>query len=280
MEGVKLIFLGTGGGRFATITQKRRTGGFRLISKKLNIHVDPGPGALIYSLEAGLNPQKIKAVLVSHRHPDHYSDAEILVEAMTRGMTRKRGIVAAPSSILLGGVSTGPAISTYHQNMVKEAIVLKPGITFQITKTKIISTKTKHSDTETVGFRIEIPEIGAIGYSADTEYFEGLGQEFRGVRLLILSVMRPLGSPWPGHMTPKDAAKIVDVVKPELVVATHFGMKMIFSDPTYEVKLIENITGVPTIPAFDGMKLKMNKRITIGKIKGNHQDFTNFIKRN
>jgi len=87
MDGVKLIFLGTGGGRFATITQKRRTGGFRLISKKLNIHIDPGPGALIYSIEAGLNPQKIKTVLVSHRHPDHYSNAEILVEAMTRGMT-------------------------------------------------------------------------------------------------------------------------------------------------------------------------------------------------
>ena len=68
-------------------------------------------------------------------------------------------------------------------------------------------------------------------------------------------------------MTPKDAAKIVDVVKPELVVATHFGMKMIFSDPAYEIKLIENVTGVPTISAFDGMKLEINKRITIGKIK-------------
>jgi phosphoribosyl 1,2-cyclic phosphodiesterase len=279
MEGVKLIFLGTGGGRFATITQKRRTGGFRLISKKLNIHIDPGPGALIYSIEAGLNPQKIKAVLVSHRHPDHYSNAEILVEAMTRGMTKKRGIVAAPSSILLGDISTGPAISKYHQNMIKEAIVLKPGVKFQIVKTKVICTKTKHSDTETVGFRLEIPEIGAIGYSADTEYFKGLEQEFRGVRLLILSVMRPLGNPWAGHMTPKDAAKIVDAVKPELVVATHFGMKMIFSDPAYEVKSIEKITGVPTIPAFDGMKLKINDRISIGKIRRNYQDLTKFARR-
>ena len=56
MDGIELVFLGTGGGRFATITQKRRTGGIRLISNRLNIHIDPGPGALIYSLEAGLNP--------------------------------------------------------------------------------------------------------------------------------------------------------------------------------------------------------------------------------
>lgn len=280
MDGVELIFLGTGGGRFATITQTRRTGGFRLVSKNLNIHVDPGPGALIYSLEAGLNPQKIKAVLVSHRHPDHSSNTEVLVEAMTRGMTRKRGIVAAPSNILTGNGQTGPAISTYHQNMIKEAIILKSGVNFEIAKTKIATTKTKHTDPEAVGFRIQIPEVGDIGYTADTEYFEDIEEEYKGVRLLILSVMRPLGSPWTGHMTPKDAAKIVNAVKPEMVVATHFGMKMIYSGPAYEVKMIEKTTGVPTIAAFDGMKLQINERITIGKIKRKQQDIRKFLKRN
>ena len=265
MDGIELVFLGTGGGRFATITQKRRTGGIRLISNRLNIHIDPGPGALIYSLEAGLNPQKIKALLVSHRHPDHYTNAEILIEAMTRGMLKKRGIVAAPPSILAGNTETGSAISTYHQNMIKEAIRLKPGVNFKIAKTRIISTKTRHSDPETIGFRFEIPEVGDIGYTADTEYFKAIEEEYRGVRLLILSVMRPTGSPWTGHMTPKEAAKIVDAVKPEMAVATHFGMKMLFSGPAYEVKLIENTTGVPTVAAFDGMKLQVNKKISIKK---------------
>jgi len=279
MDGAELVFLGTGGGRFATITQKRRTGGIRILSKSLNIHVDPGPGALIYSLEAGLNPQKLKAVLVSHRHPDHYSNAEILVEAMTRGMLKKRGIVAAPPNILVGDTMTGPAISTYHQRMIDEAITLKPGVNFRVGKTKIVSTETRHSDPEAVGFRFEIPEVGAIGYTADTEYFEGIEEEYRGVRLLILSVMRPLGSPWTGHMTPKEAAKIVDAVKPEMAVATHFGMKMIFSGPAYEVKLIEETTGVPTVAAFDGMKLRVGEKITIGKTRRSQQDLEEFLKR-
>ena len=279
MDGAELVFLGTGGGRFATITQKRRTGGIRILSKSLNIHVDPGPGALIYSLEAGLNPQKLKAVLVSHRHPDHYSNAEILVEAMTRGMLKKRGIVAAPPNILVGDTMTGPAISTYHQRMIDEAITLKPGVNFRVGKTKIVSTETRHSDPEAVGFRFEIPEVGAIGYTADTEYFEGIEEEYRGVRLLILSVMRPLGSPWTGHMTPKEAAKIVDAVKPEMAVATHFGMKMIFSGPAYEVKLIEDTTGVPTVAAFDGMKLHIGEKITIGKTRRSQQDLEEFLKR-
>jgi phosphoribosyl 1,2-cyclic phosphodiesterase len=279
MDGVELVFLGTGGGRFVTITQKRRTGGFRLISKSLNLHVDPGPGALIYSLEAGLNPQKLKTVLVSHRHPDHYANAEILVEAMTRGMLKKRGTLAAPPNILNGNTETGPAISTYHQNMIGNVITLKPGANFEVAKTRIFSTATRHTDPETVGFRFEIPEVGAIGYTADTEYFEGIEKEYRGVRILILSVMRPSGSPWIGHMTPKEAAKIVDAVKPELALATHFGMKMIFSGPAYEIKMIEDTTGVRTVAAFDGMKLQIGEKITVGKTKRNNQGIENFLKR-
>ena len=266
MDNIELVFLGTGGGRFATITQKRRTGGIRFLSKTSNIHVDPGPGALIYSLEAGLNPQKIKALLISHRHPDHYTNAEILVEAMTQGMLKKKGIVAGPSNILVGSSEVGPAISTYHQNMLEQSIALKPGMKFSIGNIKVVATKTMHSDSETVGFRFKIPEVGEIGYTADTEYFEDIEDEYSGVRLLILSVMRPTGSPWAGHMTPKDAAKVVGVVKPEMAIATHFGMKMIFSGPAYEVRLIEERTGVPTVAAFDGMRLQLGERISVGKI--------------
>ena len=272
MDEVELTFLGTGGGRFATITQKRRTGGIRLISKSLNIHIDPGPGALIYSLEAGLNPQKIDAVLVSHRHPDHYTNAEVLIEAVTRGMLKKRGIVAAPPNILSGDKQSGPVISTYHQRMTEKIIKLKPGVNFKVQNTKIVALETRHTDPEAVGFRFEIPQVGAIGYSADTEYFEGIEEGYKGVRLLILCVMRPLGSPWKGHMTPKDAVKVVGAVKPEMVVATHFGMKMLYSGPAYEVRLIEEKTGVPTLPAFDGMKLRIGKEITVGETRRIQQD--------
>jgi len=111
---VEIIFLGTGGGRFATITQKRRTAGIRIISEALNLHLDPGPGALVHSVNEGLDPQKIGAIFVSHSHPDHYTDAEVLIEAMTRGMTRKRGVLAAAKSVLSGNDVCEPSISKYH----------------------------------------------------------------------------------------------------------------------------------------------------------------------
>jgi phosphoribosyl 1,2-cyclic phosphodiesterase len=263
MAELELVFLGTGGGRFATITQKRRTGGIRFLSKTLDMHLDPGPGALIYSLETGLNPQRIMAVLVSHSHPDHYANAEILIEAMTRGMLKRRGTVAAPHSVLFGDEESGPAISRYHQRIAEKLIEVKPGVVFHVNDTRIMATEAKHSDPDAVGFRFENPGVGGIGYTSDTEYFEGVGKTYEGVRLLILCVMRPSGDPWMGHMTPEDAIKIVEEVRPEMVIATHFGMKMIFSGPNRQVKLIEEKTGVNTLAAFDGMHLKVGEKIRV-----------------
>jgi phosphoribosyl 1,2-cyclic phosphodiesterase len=279
MAELELVFLGTGGGRFATITQKRRTGGIRILSKSLNMHLDPGPGALIYSLDMGLNPQKIMAVLVSHSHPDHYTNAEILIEAMTGGMLKKRGILAASRSVLFGNEECGPSISKYHQKMPQKVIELKPGVIFHVGDTQVIATEARHTDPDTVGLRFETPDIGDVGYTSDTEFFEGVGKAYEGVRLLLLCVMRPSGEPWKGHMTTDDAIKIVEETRPEMAVATHFGMKMIFSGPHRQAKLVEEKTGVPTIAASDGMRIHVGEEIQVERVGRKQRGLEEFLGR-
>jgi len=241
------------------------------------MHLDPGPGALIYSLERGLDPTKIMAVLVSHSHPDHYTNAEILIEAMTRGMLKKRGTLAAPRSVLFGNEECGPSISRYHQQMPEKVIEVKLGIGFQVGDTTIVATEAKHSDPDAVGFRFGTPEVGDIGYTSDTEYFEGVGKAYQGVRLLILCVMRPSGNPWKGHMTPEDGIKIVEEARPEMAVATHFGMKMIFSGPNRQTKLIQEKTGVPTLAASDGMRLRMGENIWVERAERKQRGLEDFF---
>jgi phosphoribosyl 1,2-cyclic phosphodiesterase len=259
----EIILLGTGGGRFATITQKRRTAGIRIISENLNLHLDPGPGALVHSINEGLDPQKINAVFVSHCHPDHYTDAEVLIEAMTRGMTRKRGVLAASKSVLVGNASCEPSISKYHQQMPEQKIEAVPNMKFQVGNVNISVTEARHTDPDTVGFRFETEDFGDFAYTSDTEYFEGIGKFYDGVRLLLLCIMRPAGKPWKGHMTTNDAIKIVKEARPEQAVLTHFGMQMIFKGPTNEAKLIEEETGVPTVAASDGMRINFGETITM-----------------
>jgi len=279
MSELQLFFLGTGGGRFATITQKRRTGGIRLLAEGVNIHLDPGPGALVYSIASGLNPQKINAVLVSHNHPDHYNDAEVLVEAMTRGATKKRGLLAAPRSVLFGNEACDPSISKYHKQIVNELVEAKPGVSFHVGKLRVVVTEARHSDPDTVGFKFETLNSGDIAYTSDTEYFEGIGKNYEGVRLLILCVMRPVGRPWKGHMTTEDAIKIIGETKPEMAIITHFGMEMIFKGPRKQARIIQRETGVPTIAASDQMKVSVNEEIEIVKphIK-KQQDLNEFFK--
>jgi phosphoribosyl 1,2-cyclic phosphodiesterase len=275
---IELVFLGTGGGRFATITQKRRTGGIRLISKNFNIHVDPGPGALVYSLEAGLNPQKITGVLVSHCHPDHCNDAGVFIEAMTRGMTKKRGVLAAAHSVLKGNENCEQCLSKYHQTMPQRVIDAKPSVSFNIADLKITAAKAKHSDPSTVGFRFETAEVGDIAYTSDTEYFEGVGKPYKNVRLLLLCAMRPAGSPWKGHMTTDDVIQILEEANPEMAVLTHFGMKMIFKGPASEAEFIQQKTGVPTIAATDGMRLNISEKIQTQTLKKKVRGLDEFLK--
>jgi phosphoribosyl 1,2-cyclic phosphodiesterase len=263
MTEIKLFFLGTGGGRFATITQRRHTGGIRILTNKLNAHLDPGPGALIYSINAGLDPQKISALLISHSHPDHYTDAEVLIEAMTAGTTKKRGVLVAPYSVLFGNTEVEASVSKYHQGMPSQICEAKSGEVFDVDDAKIVVTEARHSDPDTVGYRFETDDLGDLAYTSDTEYFEGIGKYYQNLRLLILCVLRPSGNPWTGHMTTEDAIKIVEEAKPEMAVLTHFGMQMIFKGPSGEARLVEEKTGVKTVAAKDDMLIRIAEEIVI-----------------
>jgi len=257
LAGCELVFLGTGGGRFAMITQARRTGGLRL-SGPVEAQLDPGPGALVYSNMAGLNPSSVSLLLISHCHLDHYSDAEVFIEAMTKGMTKRRGALIAPKSVLRGEGGSWPCLSSYHLGMPKQVLEAKPGDPLEVEGVRIVATRARHTDPHTVGFRFEFP-FGVLGYTSDTEYFEGMESDYRGVRALVLCVLRPRGAPWPGHMTTEGALRLVEAVRPELAVMTDFGMRMLKAGPAEEAKWVEGESGVRTIAAQDGMRLKIDR---------------------
>jgi len=261
LNDVGIIFLGTGGGRFSMITQNRHTGGIRFLGP-MNLQLDPGPGAIVYSNQMKLNPLKVEGVLISHAHPDHCSDGGIFIEAMTQGMTKKRGHLIAPKSVITGSDTHEPCISTYHRTMVKEIVEVKPLDKIDLKKLEIEATQTKHTDPHTVGFRFKFP-IGDVAYIPDTDYFEGIEDQNQDARILIVSVLRPRGMSIKGHLSSDDAIKIIENTKPEISILTAFGMRMIFANPNKEAKFIEEKTGIKTLAAYDNMRLEVGKKIKI-----------------
>lgn len=255
---MNLQFLGTGGGRFATISQKRMTGGFRINDiDNQNIHVDPGPGALVRSHQYGLNPRKINMLLVSHCHTDHYNDAEVMIEAMTQGMTRKTGHVVASESVINGYEEIGPGISKYHQTKPTVS-VLHPGEEVTNKDITVKGTATKHGDPTCVGFHISYKDF-SLSYTADTEYFPELHELHEGADVLIGCVIKEGERKIKGHLRTKDFEQLIEEVQPKLAIMTHLGVNLIMNNPFQNTRIITQNTGIRTIAATDGLSINLDQ---------------------
>ena len=254
---MKITFLGSGGGRFSAISQRRMTGGFRIdnLGGK-NYHIDPGPGALVRTYQFGFDPRNLSGIFVSHAHTDHYNDAEILIEAMTRGMTKYKGTIFGSESVLNGYEKWGPCISSYHQSN-SDTVVLRPGEVNEVNGIKVKGTEIEHGDPAGVGFQIDYNGF-KVSYTSDTGYFDGLADAHEGADILIASVLRPGNRSIPGHMCSHNFVELIQKVKPKVAVMTHLGLKMISNNPVVEAKKISKRTGVKTIAAFDGLSFNVN----------------------
>ncbi len=261
----RVTFLGTGGGRFATVYQVRHTGGI-YIEAGANLHLDPGPGAVINLNRLGIDPAIADAVLISHCHPDHYADAEVLIEGMTRCNFSRRGLVAGSRSVIEGSNDHGPAISAYHKRIVAECLSLTPGERFNVGPLEVQTTTTSHSDTEGIGFRF-LTENGVISYVSDSELVDEVVEAHRGARVLIMSVTRPLGARVRYHMSTEDAATLTDEIRPEVAVLTHFGSKLIHEGADRQASYVQKKSGIRTIAAADFMRLTVLKGIRRSMIK-------------
>lgn len=249
---MKVTFLGTGGGRINLIKQIRATGGI-CISGQKNIHIDPGPGALVRMRDRDMDPLKTDILVVTHSHIDHISDAGVLIEGMSHYALRKKGTLIA-SEDALEGTTGGQRISPFHLSKVEKTIKAKPGESFEFEGGKFSFKKAFHDDFPAFGF---VLEMGGkkIGYTGDTEYFTEMPQEYAGCDLLIINVMKPFSDQYVGHLTAEDASKLIGRVQPKLAILTHMGLKMLRYPAEKRASEVEAETGVRVIAAQDGMEI-------------------------
>lgn len=254
---MEIVFLGTGGGRWNLISQARRTGGFR-INGSLDIHVDPGPGALIACRDFGQDPSKVKLLVVTHNHIDHVNDAGVIAEAMSGYSLQKRGWLIGSKSVILGDKNGDKGVSNYHMGALSHVEVATPGKEIRVEisgrKALLAPTRVKHDDRTGFGFTLEM-DGKKIGYTSDTEYFEGIAGQYRGCDMLIANNLKSKDDGVPGHLFSGGTIKLFRQASPKLGVIAHMGMRLIKSGPEKEAQKIEKESGVRTIAATDGMKI-------------------------
>jgi phosphoribosyl 1,2-cyclic phosphodiesterase len=249
----QLIFLGTGGARIVVFKQIRASGGIWLSLKGVQIHIDPGPGALVQmtSKPLRLDPTHLSAVVLTHKHLDHSADINVMVEAMTEGGFRRRGLVLAPGDAF----DSDPVVFAYLRSYPEAIGVLREGSSFQIGDVAVEAPLRLLHPVEnySLTFRGGGKTISVI---SDTRYFPDLEKVPEPEDVLILYVVlyqrREVD-----HLCLEDAKRIIQGRKPRLAILTHFGMSMLRAKPWEQVADLEQELGRPIKAAYDRMRVDL-----------------------
>lgn len=252
----QIVFLGTAGGRMVVTNQLRKSGGMWLELDGRNILLDPGPGCLLRCVELGLKPGKLDCIVLSHRHIDHSNDVNIMVEAMSGGGFKPRGILITPFDCLEG---TDPVVLRYVRNYIRNNIlVMKTGFTHNLNGVTIEGAlRLHHAEIECYGMKF-LFKGKTLGYIADTKYFDQIGETFKGCDYLIVNMVRMTHDERFDHLVPADVVNILKVAKPGLAILDHFGMQVVKAYPGAVAERVKRESGVPTIAAEDSMRLSLD----------------------
>ena len=257
----RITFLGTGGGRYTTMYQIRSTGGMLIEHDGRFLHVDPGPGALTQMQRIRYDLHRTESLIVSHCHPDHYSDAESVLEGMSKGGWEKRGHLYGSETVVNGNGKLGPCISGYHQGIAEGVTVFKPGDMLDVDGLRVDVCKAIHSAPTNVGVRFHT-DHGIVSYVSDTEYTDDIADQYIGSRVVILPVTTPRGNRIKYHMCTDDAVPFLERVRPELAIFIHLGVVIIRRGPEQEAESVERETGIRTVAAHDLMVLDVGDELT------------------
>jgi phosphoribosyl 1,2-cyclic phosphodiesterase len=252
-----ILFLGSGGARFVVARQLRASGGMWMHLGETQIHVDPGPGALVRALShvPPCNPRELDAIVLSHKHLDHSGDVNVLIEAMTSGGFRRRGAVLAPADAF----DDEPVVLPYARRFVDRVERLEPSSgPYRIGNVELYTSMRHLHAVQTHGLHFVHQEL-RVSYLPCGRYFEELAADYarHSPDVLIVNVLRYGDDMKVDHFTWADARRVVAEVRPKIAVFQHFGTKMLEAGPARLAAELEDELGLRAIAVYDGFLLDL-----------------------
>ncbi len=225
------------------------------------IHVDPGPGALVRALShtPPFNPRELDAIALSHKHLDHAGDVTAMIEAMTSGGFRKRGILLAPEDALIDE----PTVLPYAQGFVERIdTVTERGGPYRVGNVEIRASIRHIHAVETYGMHFTHGDL-RVSYLPCGRYFDALVEDYAQARpdVLIINVLRFRDGMDVDHLTWDQAREVIEGVRPRVAIMQHFGTKMLEADPQALAQTLEDDLGIRAIAARDNLEVDMTTEV-------------------
>lgn len=254
---MKLIFLGTAGDSLTLSKQRRRGGGFILKGEAGQYHIDPGPGSLSSAINAKISPRETICVLVSNNSILASSGLNEVLDAMTLGGLDPFGVVVGSSSVINGTDDEHAILRNQVRKWVERVVTFEETTRVGINYLNIYPIKTKCLDKTGLGFRFETATL-TVGYTGETDYFDGLVKHLEGAEVIIVNCKHPLGVREKGAMNIDDIITLGKKIKPRLLVMTGFGNRILEQDIIALTREIHKETGVEVVAAKDGMEIDLD----------------------
>lgn len=252
---MKVIFLGTGGGRYVVFRQLRATGGIWIEVDNKHILIDPGPSSLLRILKSKrkLDPSKIDFIFVTHRHLDHCADLNTIIEARTEGGFKKGCNLLIPKD----GIDEDPVLLKYLRPFLEKIDIMEENKRYVISENCYVETPKKliHS-VECFGLNFFYKDRKILSFISDTEYFNELSGYYNGNNVIMNVVLFKKTDL--KHLSFEDIPDFIKKHKPERLIITHFGMGMLKQKPWELAERFSKENKINMIAARDGMEIDLD----------------------
>lgn len=237
------------------IKQLRSSGGIWVCYKGTNVLIDPGPGSIVRCAlsKPKLDPTKLDGIILTHRHLDHSGDINVMIEAMTEGGYKKRGIVFCPEDT----ITEDSVILKHTKSFPKEIVFLEPERNYQVGEFAFSTSMPHIHPCQTYGLKFNINKT-KVALLTDTKYFNGLAGFYNDVDILIISVVFLNPRPEVAHLCLDDVRNIIATLRPKKAILTHFGMTMLTAKPYIQAKNLSDELGIEVQAANDGMTINFS----------------------
>ncbi len=240
-----ITILGTAGDSTVMGKQLRASGGFIIRTPENQLLIDPGPGSLVQQAKHDFHPRETTAIVLSHQHVNHAGDAAAVISAMTHNGMDKRGV-------LITNKDENLMVPQAQMSWVEKFFALEPEGKIGVNDVEIKAVSAKHYDTNAQGYLFYTPGY-VVGYTGDTSYSDEFAKQFKDANILIVNCKYPDETSSGDHLNSENIISFLKHVKPQLVVLTHFGTKMISVDPLSQARKIQRESKVQVIAGKDGL---------------------------
>jgi ribonuclease BN (tRNA processing enzyme) len=185
--------------------------GYLVSSGGTHLLVDLGPGTFA-NLQSTLDPARVGAVVITHRHPDHWTDLYSLVTHARFALHRESLPVYAPSGLAERTGLTGSPVLDWHG--------VADGDDARVGALSLSFHRTDHA-VETLAVRID-GGGRTLGYSADTGPRWSLAELGTGLDLVLCEASYTVDHEGTaGHMSGRQAGEQASRAGARRLVLTH-----------------------------------------------------------